>query len=69
MPRETPFERRLAAAERLFPEPEPPIDSAAAAAAYAASLLEPFEMPREDITVHEAMRRYQAVLEGERRRW
>ena len=69
MPRETPFERRLAVVERLFPTPEPPIDSAAAAAAYAASLLESFEIPREDITVHEAMRRYQAVLEGERRRW
>jgi hypothetical protein len=69
MPRGTPFERRLAAAERLFPEPEPPIESAPAAVAYAASLLESFEMQREDITVHEAMRRYQALLEGERRRW
>jgi hypothetical protein len=68
MPRGTPFERRLGVVERLFPAPEPPIDSAAAAAAYAASLLESFEMPREDISVHEAMRRYQALLERERRR-
>jgi len=59
----------LAVVERLFPELEPPIDSAAAAAAYAASLLESFEIPREDISVHEAMRRYQAVLKGGRRRW
>ena len=44
-------------------------NKAAAAAAYAASLLESFEMPREDITVHEAMRRYQALLKGGRRRW
>jgi hypothetical protein len=42
---------------------------AAAAAAYAASLLESFEIPREDITVHEAAARYQALLEGGRRRW
>jgi hypothetical protein len=58
------FERRFGKLEKLIPEPPAaPIDLAAAAAAYAAAINEPFEPPCEKISAHEAMRRYFAMLE------